>query len=486
MIAYVGFDEKEKNWLLNSGIYMSKKFTVQYINEYGEKLFPDEEIAELDTEYVFYPKEKEGYISLQPEISGTAAENTTVTFEYCKICDDLAFIGLDSNGNETTDESLIQKYTVSGIGDCQNTWVATPKTRNGKDVTDIKKKAFYKNNTIEKLVISNNIEKIGESAFASMSKLNKILIDAKKNQTEGFLLYGCNNLKEVIFGENVSIVPHAIFSHSNNLEYLTFITEQDIAVGGTRVFEGGNIKEIKLNKGNKKYKTVDGILYTKDGSKLVIYPKGKLGDTYSFSQNLSEIGKWAFLYNINLKKLYIPKNVTINYAAFEQSNIEEISIDNLSSDFIFCDCHKLKKVICRENVSYLPHGTFVRCYNLETIEFNTEEDIGIGGSRVFQECRNFKNITVNKDNKKYKSVDGVLYTKDGSKLVVYPVGKLDEEYTLDPNIGEICSYVFTNSKVKTINYEGTMEEWNNVVKQNNWNYGGVVKTIHCTDGDISI
>ena len=38
---------------------------------------------------------------------------------------------------------------------------------------------------------------------------------------------------------------------------------------------------------------------------------------------------------------------------------------------------------------------------------------------------------------------------------------------------------------KTINYQGTMEQWNAIEKQNGWvqNSGNVV--IHCNDGDIA-
>ena len=35
MIAYVGTDEKEKEWLLNSGVYISKTLTVKYVDQDG-------------------------------------------------------------------------------------------------------------------------------------------------------------------------------------------------------------------------------------------------------------------------------------------------------------------------------------------------------------------------------------------------------------------------------------------------------------------
>ena len=489
MIAYVGFDEKEKNWLLNSGIYMSKKFTVQYINEYGEKLFPDEEIAELDTEYVFYPKEKEGYISLQPEISGTAAENTTVTFEYCKICDDLAFIGLDSNGNETTDESLIQKYTVSGIGDCQNTWVAIPRTHNDKDVIKVKQGAFANTSNIKRMVICDNIEDVGRSAFYRCG-IEKLFVDVKSKLTGTYIFEECRNLKKAILGSNVSFLPGEIFLRCNKLESIQFYTEQNISFGNTRFFdECTSLKQFLVNSKNRKYKSIDGVLYTKDGKNLVLFPNAKVVENCSFDLNLENINSFAFMNNYNVKNVLISNKVGLGGSVFENSNIESVVLDsskNLVNSFIFIRCYKLNNIKLGKEISEFPYATFSECKNLQSIEFTTEKDIKILNTRVFENCKSLKTITVNEDNKKYKSVDGVLYTKDGSKLVVYPVGKTDEVYTLSTDVKEVCSYVFSYSNIKTINYEGTMEDWNNVIKQNNWNYGGVVKTIHCTDGDITL
>ena len=490
MIAYVGFDEKEKNWLLNSGIYMSKKFTVQYINEYGEKLFPDEEIAELDTEYVFYPKEKEGYISLQPEISGTATENTTVTFEYCKICDDLAFIGLDFNGNETTDESLIQKYTVSGIGDCQNTWVAIPRTHNGKDVIKIKQGAFANKSAIKRMVICNNIEDVGSSAFYRCG-MDRLFVDVKNKLTGTYIFEECNNLKNVILGNGISYLPGEMFLRCSKLETVQFYTEQNLSYGNQRFFEGcTSLREFWVNKDNQKYKSIDGVLYNKDGKELVMYPLGKSGDEYIINSNLEKIKYMSFFRNINLKSIKIPNNIkSMESSIFEESSIVNAYIDcdcDLTGSFTFCRCSKLKTVKFGKEISTLKEGIFSGCTNLESIEFNTEKDIKMVQARVFEKCKNLKNITVNEDNQKYKTVDGVLYSKDGSKLVIYPVGKADEEYTLSNDVHEIYSFVFAYSKVKTINYQGTTSEWNSVTKQTNWNYQNVVKTIHCTDGDISI
>ena len=62
-IIYVGLDEKEREWLINSGIYMAKKITVYYKDGYGNSLKESEEYPMLDVKYHFEAPEIEGYMA---------------------------------------------------------------------------------------------------------------------------------------------------------------------------------------------------------------------------------------------------------------------------------------------------------------------------------------------------------------------------------------------------------------------------------------
>ena len=164
-IVYVGLDEKEREWLINSGIYMAKKITVHYKDGYGNNLKEREEYPMLDVKYHFEAPEIEGYMALNEIEEGITSGDKEITFEYCMISNDLAFIGLDSSGNETSIESDIVAYTVSGIGECNNPYLAIPREHNGKDVTQIKESAFSGNSTIRKLIILDSLDAIGRNAF---------------------------------------------------------------------------------------------------------------------------------------------------------------------------------------------------------------------------------------------------------------------------------------------------------------------------------
>jgi hypothetical protein len=42
------------------------------------------------------------------------------------------------------------------------------------------------------------------------------------------------------------------------------------------------------------------------------------------------------------------------------------------------------------------------------------------------------------------------------------------------------------SSLTSITFEGTIEQWNNIDKNTNWNSSSYITTIHCIDGDITL
>ena len=273
-IAYVGNDEKEKEWLVNSGVYVAKQFTVRYVDGNGNDLLPQEEIAQLDIEYTFYPKSIDGYVPMQDEISGVTSENTSITFEYCQICNDLLFIGLDSSGNETSDESSIVAYTVGGIGNCNNPYIAIPSMYNNKSVTKMKSEAFKNNTLLKYVIIPDSIDSVARREFWGSTRLNKVKINTKIIDSQAFM--SCSNLESVEIGNSVQTINSGAFYGCNKLKDFK-INSENITIG-QEIFSGSNlIDEIQINSNNNAYIVVDGVLYTKDMKNLVLFPPNKQG-----------------------------------------------------------------------------------------------------------------------------------------------------------------------------------------------------------------
>jgi len=483
-IAYVGLDDKEKEWLINSGIYMSKKFTISYLDGFGNKLLPDDEKAELDIEYTVYPKEVDGYLPLQSEISGIASQDLSISFKYCKICNDLEFKGLDESGNETQDESQIVSYTVAGIGSCTYPYVAIPEKYNGKDVIKVSDYAFNNNKIIKAVVVPSTIKNVGNQCFASASNLNDAYIDSKIVSDRTFRWDG--NIKNIEIGENVEQLIGLVFEGCGSLSNL-YINNDKVNLTGDMFLGCNSLESFKIKEDNKKYSVKDGVLFNKDKTKLICYPNGKKGDTYVITDNIKELADYAFRYAKFLKNINVPNTVNkIGYEVFSNSSLTDVTLDcKIIADRAFRYDSGLKNVEIGEDVEQIVGLTFEGCGSLSNLYINNDK-VNITG-RKFLNCTSLKEIKFNEGNNSNICENGVVYNKDKTEIKVYLQGNTAEEFTISNNITSIGEYAFWCVRnLKTINYTGTKSQWNNIIKGSYWNYSSSLKTIHCTDGDISL
>lgn len=74
-------------------------------------------------------------------------------------------------------------------------------------------------------------------------------------------------------------------------------------------------------------------------------------------------------------------------------------------------------------------------------------------------CKELKSIEVDEANEHYTSVDGVLYTKDMKNLLVYPLKKDAESYTVPEGVERVGSCAFYKNEVlKEIKLPSTLKE----------------------------
>ena len=68
--------------------------------------------------------------------------------------------------------------------------------------------------------------------------------------------------------------------------------------------------ELKLSPENPHFSLVDGVLFDETGTKLLIYPGSKEGDTYEIPKGTTEIGEAAFTGCQHLSNVTVPESVT--------------------------------------------------------------------------------------------------------------------------------------------------------------------------------
>ncbi len=96
-----------------------------------------------------------------------------------------------------------------------------------------------------------------------------------------------------------------------------------------------------------------------------------------------------------------------------------------------------------EGFTTLKDMAFFACANLESVKFPAS--LTELGTTVFGECTSLKEIKVDKDNPDFSDIDGVLFNKDASKIVYYPIGRNDFSYKIPDSVTVVGSSAFSGA-----------------------------------------
>ena len=275
-------------------------------------------------------------------------------------------------------------------------WIDIPETvtRNGFtfNVTEIEENAFsfYTGNNITTVIVPEGVTTIGANAFGSCERLTQISLPSTLVNLGSYAFQSC--------------------------PALTTVTVAD---------------------GNTAYCVVEGVLYNKDKSTLVVYPAAKTGTSFTIPTSVTHIDKCAFRNCQNLTSVtYAGNNVTI---------IDESA---------FYNC-KFSNVSIPASVVTIGNSAFSKCTMAEVTIPAGVQNIGYA---AFTDCSNLTEITVASGNRRYSSVDGVLFSYNRDTLVQYPAGKTAESYTVADGVKVVSSQAFNGcSKLKSLTIAGDVE-----------------------------
>lgn len=248
---------------------------------------------------------------------------------------------------------------ITGIGTCTDSDLVIPAEIDGYPVTRIEMGAFYGCTQLTSVVLPDTLERIAMEAFSGCTQLTNLVIPDSVESIQADAFKNCTSLKKVTIGSGLFMLGDCAF------------------VGCTA------LEEVVISQENAYLCSVDGVVYNKDCTKLMLYPAGRPGDSYTVLEGVTSFLHDAFNGSVNLISVVLPESMTfIEYYAF-------------------VNCEKLESVTIPSSVKEIYADAFKNCLNLTVIHFG-----------------------------------------------------------------------------------GTLEQWNAVYKENNWDQNTGAYTVICTDGDI--
>lgn len=319
---------------------------------------------------------------------------------------------------------------------------------NGVDykVVDIGNHAFYNCTELESVIIPLSVTSIGRRAFDGCINLKSVYIPDCVSTIGEWAFINCESLSSINLPTNLTKLDFSTFYGCKSLT--SIYIHKNINSIASDVFLGCvNLTSINVDAENMRYSSVDGVLFDKEQKTIITFPAGIKGD-YVIPESVTEIGQSAFFDCSGLMSVDIPENIiTIGYEAFRGcTGLKSVDIPENTmtiGSLAFSGCSGLKSVTIPKNITKIERGTFSGCSGLVSLIIHNRVE-GIGSyafsgctslssvsipasvknifDGAFSGCTNLKAINVDTANTTYKSVDGVLFSKDMSYLLGYPAG----------------------------------------------------------------
>ena len=336
-------------------------------------------------------------------------------------------------------------------------------------VTDIGIGAFYECLELKNVTLGKGITSIGDSALYGCYRLESIVIPDGVIKIENSTFGGCLGLTSASIPDSVTEIGDFAFSYCNSLTEIT-IPDSVISIG-------------------------DGAFFQCEGLTEILIPN-----------NVTTIGEGAFGECRFLERIHIPKNVTyigaddwsyftnVYICSESESCYAKTYADENNVEFKVCDGHTRTETVsgaCGENLTWVlyddgelvisgtgdmySYGTWYEgnvppwysyAKNIKTVtiedgvtsiddnafyDSNLFTSVTISASvttirdGAFRYCDSLANISVDESNTAYSSDEyGVLFNKDKTELIQYPIGNKRTEYIIPDSVTTIGDFSFND------------------------------------------
>ena len=261
--------------------------------------------------------------------------------------------------------------------------------------------------------ITYQVTRIGNSAFSSCRELTMVDIPDGVTSIDNYAFYFCTSLEVIELPNSLERLGVMSFFNCTSLTSL-YIPRNLTEIGRNALGGCISITNYMCSGMNPYFKTVGGVIYTKDMTQIVAYPPAAIATSYVIPSTVTTIEQRTFNYANNLTEVTIPESVTwVGPAAFmECDGLVSLNfpdgVQHIGASG-FCGCDNLVQVhlpasldtitnsMCSElsalteitiprNVKYIDNFAFYKSSGFVNITFEEGSCLQAIGERVFEEC----------------------------------------------------------------------------------------------------
>lgn len=314
----------------------------------------------------------------------------------------------------------------------------------GKTLSKIGAMAFAHVNGLMELTIPEHITSIGGGAFSDCENLAIVNFNAINcvgafslaSDTTIYPFGGKNKLKDVYFGKKVKTIPEGIFKGCEQIKLIE-IPAGITTIGALAFADCVMLTNVYFNATN--CEVASGTV------------EGKVRTAF---EGCTALAGFAF----DDKVTQIPPYLCQNLKALARASIGESSKCAKIGAHAFENCEALRNIRISEYIDVI--GEYA-LYNTGITKFSVHsfmKEIGVGAIGA---CKALANVTCRKDNDDFTVKDGILYTKDFSRIIACPASRgvadlkvADGTTTIDDGAFMYCTKISKVTLPATISYIG--------------------------------
>jgi serine/threonine protein kinase len=273
------------------------------------------------------------------------------------------------------------------------------------------------------VVIEEGVTSVGANAFSS-SAVVTVSLPESLTVIGDHAFEGCTELLSVNFPRNLRSIGERAFYRCSKLSYASI--PAGVSVVGRGAFSACGLPAIEVQEGNAYFRSVDGVLFSGDGTELICYPGEKSGIHYTVPEGVTAIGDYAFSMSARLSSVSLPDTLTgIGEKSFEM-------------------CQALNGVKLPESLETIGELAFYNCVSLSSVTIPAGVvEIGNG---AFSAC-GLSAIEVQEGNAYFRTAEGVLFSSNGTALLCYPAARNQKSYAIPAGVSNIEDFAFCDCSV---------------------------------------